>query len=281
MFDYLREKIKKDRPFLSLVNISNIKKMSVYGNPERKLFSYGLSVQIRGSKGQCYKLRVSPSIKVAKEYERIIRSVRHIFPKFYGRDRNYLLFELLDGRTLDEDEKPDVFFKIGKMCAEISKYKAGPNKKRELESYYCKLIRTLLQKKTISQKDYHKILDSYEYLVQKIEYDVVLVITDIKKANFMLDSHGKLYFIDEDGVDYNIKGFWFDRLDFNKEQYKAFFKGYDSVDSLCFFNKKYERLVAFISSVSMLDFLLTLGEETTEGFKCELSHFLEIAKKEG
>ncbi|MBW2046075.1 MAG: hypothetical protein JRI96_14530 [Deltaproteobacteria bacterium] len=279
MFNELKEKIKKDKPFLDLINIRSVKKMPSYGDLKRRFLSYGVNVRIRDSNGKFYKLKVSPSIRIAKKYERIINLVPHILPKFYGRDRNYLLSEFLDGRTLTKDESLDIFFEAGKMCGEISKYKAEPNKKKEFENINCKIIKSLLKKQVISSKDYQKILKSYEYLAQKIEYDVVLAPLDIKLSNFMLDSQNKLYFVDEDGIDYNINGVWLDYLKFDKKQNKAFLKGYHSVSPLRFFNnKEYLRLAIFISSLHMLDFFLRLGEETTEYFNYELRHLLKIAK---
>jgi len=254
----------------------DIEKLDVYGSFERKLSTYGLSLRIKDYQGKFYKLRVFPSTKMAEKQESIVQLVSKIFPKFYGRDRNYLLFEFLDARTISKDENPDIFLRIGEMCGEVNNIKADGNAKKDLEEHYYTVIESFLKKGIISSEDLRRILMVYKKLLCEIQYKVVLSIMDIQFANFMLDSQNKLYFVDEDGIDYNIQGYGFDTFSdkFDKKQIKYFFKGYNSVNSIKFYDKDYEKLVIFLHLVEKIQW----HSNVCIGYKYTLRHLLQFCR---
>jgi hypothetical protein len=276
MLDDCIRKVTKDKPFADRLDIVNIEKLASYRASEfnQRLLYYGISFRILGSDGKYYKLRMESSIEAAEEKERVIRSAQSVFPNYYARDRNYLLTEFLQGRILSEQEEPGTFFKIGEMCGEINKISAEFDKKRKLEQHYYELIDSFFKEKKISGEDHRRILKLYDGLLKKIHYEVVLGFTDFQRYNFIVTVHKKIYFVDEGGVNYNIKGygfnnvmngFYFFRLtpELNHNYIKSFFRGYNSANSTSFLNDEYLRLVAFLEEIDNAQYLLRLGRVRT------------------
>jgi len=287
MFDDLKEKIYKDKPFSDILNIVNIERLDDCKDSEfdLKLRYYGVPLQIQDSNGKFYKIRAKPSTGEAKKNERLIRLIPDILPKFYGRDRNYLLFDFLQGRTSAENENPDILFKIGKICGQVNRLKAKGNKKQELEESYCQKINYFFENGKISLRDCRRTLRIYKKLIMKIKYEVVLGFNDIRKSNFMIGLQDKLYFVDEDGIEYNIKGYSFDnimlRLYFphvpheSSEKYiKTFILGYNSVNSLNFLNEEYMRLLNFLFLIDNALYLLNMGK--INGLESQLRRLLRL-----
>lgn len=250
---YFKVTIIKDRPFSNLIKVTPIEDLISYR--DGILMKSIRAFKVQDFNKLFYKLRVYNSIDYAKQRETKIRLAPQFFLKFYGRYKNYLLLDFLQGTTLVNIKDPslDIFFKIGEMCGEINKLKI--NGKKEAELSFHKQIKYILRKKVISAEDYSIILRTYEKLTQKIEHDIVLEIFDITRNNFMIDSQNKVYFIDEDGIDYKVKGFGFVEpllRWFNKEQKKIFFEGYNAVNSTAFFNSDYEKFVYFLYYVEKI-----------------------------
>lgn len=247
MFNELKKRIKKDKPFINLIKIKAIEAIGKYFNC--KLSRLGEAATcIKDASGRLYKLRMVRTIEMAKRGERIVRLVPHILPKFYGRDRNYLLFEYLQGRMLTRNEKPEIIFQLGKMCGEANKFKADIAEKRKFVEYYYSVIKSFFKRKLINFKEYRNILKTYEFLLKKIKHEVVLGITDMWLPNFLLASQNRVFLVDELALDYNIQGYVFMLLSrlCSKEQEKLFFKGYASVNSIKFLSPTYKKLIIFI-----------------------------------
>ncbi len=289
MLNHLKERIKRDKPFSELldINIVDIAQLREYNNSEisGRLLFYGVSFRIRDSIGRLYKLRAYSSVETAVEQESIVQLIPHILPKFYGRDRNYLVFEFLRARPIIDNESPDIFYKIGKMYGEVNSLKAGDDKKQELKEIYYQKIDCFLEQGIVSRQNHQKILGIYRKLCRNITYKVVLGFNDLNKGNFMIDLENKLYFVDEDAIEYNIKGYGLDNMiyrfyfgsppiEFKDEYTKAFFLGYDSVNSSVFLNQGYQKLLTFLFMIdNVLYFFRT---ERTKDMHYELKRLLGL-----
>jgi hypothetical protein len=278
MLNELKEKIKKDKPFSGLLNIEDIVALSDYSDREidgRFLF-YGISLQIKDFDGKFYKLRTYSSIEAAIRKERLILLVPHSLPKFYGRDRNYLLFEFLQGRSLTVNERPDVFFKIGKMCGEVNNLQQEDEKKYELKESYCQKINCIFEQDIVPYQNYQEIISNYRKVLSEEKYEVTLGFNDIQRCNFMIGLDDKLYFTDEDALEYNIKGYGFHDVIFRfcpstsgfiKEYKRAFFLGYNSINSSIFLNQDYIKFASFLFQVDSALFCLRLGRRKDMEFE--------------
>ena len=109
----------KDKPFSNLINIIQIEEI-ISTTPHRVF-------KVQDSRGKFYKLKKYKSRKSAKERENTVQLVPQFFPKYYGRDKNYLLFDYVQGRNLIRNENLDIIYKIGKMSGEMNKYKFSNN----------------------------------------------------------------------------------------------------------------------------------------------------------
>lgn len=292
MLNKLIEKIEADRPFSPLLNIEDIVALVDYANLEidGRLLFYGVSFRIKDSIGKLYKLRVYASVEAAVRQEGVVLLVPHVLPAFLGRDRNYLLFEFLEGRLLADNEKPDTFFQIGKICGEVNNLRDTDNNGRELEKRYYQKIDCFFKKNIVSYGDHQKIISTYREFMRDIKYEVVLGFNDIQKCNFMISSDNKLYFIDEDAVEYNIKGYGFDNVierfyyscqnlvEFQEEYTEAFFSGYNSVNCANFLSKNYKQFSLFLYLIDNAIYFLRTGR--VQEMAIELKKLLKCNKIE-
>ena len=270
------KKIKKDKPFSDLINITHIEPLHThYGN-----IGCATSFKIQDSQGKFYKLRVEPKSSTAEEREQFIKAVSHFLPLCYGRDREYLLFEFLQGRELvTENESLDLFFKIGTMYGEINKLKYDGSKE-EMEDKMCRKIKFIFHKKIISAQDYKIVSAIYDELRRTIEYDIVLEVADFSRSNFMIVSPNKVYLVDDGALKYKMKGYGLipQRLPgTNKEQREALFNGYKSVNSLDFFKKDYKKLLTLLYSIDKIQFRSIAQRDYHEELKI-LYEFIGNAK---
>lgn len=270
--EFIIKKILKDNPFSNLMNIIQIEEL-ISTIPH-------MVFKVQDSRGKFYKLKKYELSEQIKKIESAIQLVPQFFPKFYGRDGNYLMFDFLQGRTLIENENLNIIYKMGRMCGEMNKYKFSNNyainsAKNDYDELSRKKIKFFLKEKIITSMDYQRILRIYEKLKQGIEYDIVLDIYDISPTNFMIDSENKLYCIDEKTLSYFIKGFSFIRpflYWFSKEQKKHFLNGYDSVNSSEFFHKDYERFVTLVYYVVKAFYKFKTGRD----YSSELKGLIEL-----
>jgi len=109
-----KEEILRQQPFRSVVRIINAESL------ESASAISGETFRVTGSDGIVYKLHYADSLFNAREIERNVNALPHLFPKFYGREERYLLFDWIDGRTLTkEDDDPQIYEKLGEFCADV------------------------------------------------------------------------------------------------------------------------------------------------------------------
>ncbi|MBW2046051.1 MAG: hypothetical protein JRI96_14410 [Deltaproteobacteria bacterium] len=116
-------------------------------------------------------------------------------------------------------------------------------------------------------------LNAEEFIREAIE--------SVFAQTYIIDSGGRLYFIDEDALGYNIKGFGFSRVSttFNYDQAKYFFKGYNSINDIGFFSQDYIKFDCLLYSIAMVEYILRFWEKCKNSLSFELKNLLRLIEE--
>lgn len=250
--------ILKDKPFG--MEIKEIKSLSGDGALS------GQSFVVINNEGVKFKLRACSDVEHAKRIETNVKLLPHAFPKFFGRDRNYVLFEWVDGELwYDALGKPipdSIFYQLGKIIGEaheLNDVKPG----KSADGFFSALLRDIKDSGKVSSEFIKAISDKYSKLRKGLKVDVVLEINDIHPRNFIISDldkpeRAKLYFVDEDGFGHKIKGLgmakplFIEKIVKKESQLKAFWNGYKEHHSNDYFDKDYQNFVTFVQLVRSL-----------------------------
>ena len=257
MSEKLIQKILNDKPFSSFLRIKEIKSLAGHGAISGESF---LVIDVKGNK---YKLRLCSTTRQAKRIERNVKILPHAFPKFFGREDNYVLFEWVDGELFyDVLSKPipdEVYYQVGKLVGEAHELNDIDTSK-SADLFFESMIKNIREGKQVDESLIDKIVKKYKELKDKLKIDIVLEINDIHPRNFIIKNRSnpnktKIYFVDEDGFGHKIKGlglakpFFIEELIKTKKQKDSFWKGYNEHHSSDYFDKDYQKFVTFVQIV--------------------------------
>lgn len=201
-----------------------------------------------------YKLRYCNGLLRAWRIEKNVKRFPQHFPKFYGREGRYLLFDWLPGDDLLklhrlgklEDEN---YTKLGRIYGEIH----SVNEEGDIgkaKSYYKKCAEGLLKNGLIDEHTEKLMMALYDKKAARTEHKVVLEVYDLNLANFIINpKDGKIIIIDEEGMDHKLKGLGMAKiftLYLNPAQKKAFLDGYREFHSDKYFTPELEDFMELI-----------------------------------
>ncbi len=257
MTEKLIQQILKDNPFSDFLKIKEIKSLAGHGAIS------GESYLVIDEHNKKYKLRLCSKTKQAKRIERNVKILPYAFPKFYGRENNYVLFEWVDGDLFyDVLSKPipnEVYYQMGKLVGEAHELN-DIDESKSADSFFDSMIRNICDGEQIDKSFIDKITRKYKELRHKLKIDIVLEINDIHPRNFIIKNRTnpkktKIYFVDEDGFGHKIKGlglakpFFIEGLIKTKKQKDSFWRGYNEHHSNDYFDKDYQTFVTFVQIV--------------------------------
>jgi hypothetical protein len=242
----------------------------------------GEAFQVLDSEGRRFKLRSCASVARATRIERNVKHMARGLPQFMGRDRNYLLFEWVEGQSLHELRSTSipipVFRELGRLAGaahaldEVAKWATA-------DRYFKSLIRTLKKTKRVPRDFLRRLKRHHKLLRGSREIPVVLEIGDFHPRNFMFDAVDdpeavRGWFVDEAGFTYRIKGLglakplFTEKLIKTPEQLDAFWQGYGEFHSNAYFDADYQAYVAFVQRVRTLASKAKRGREISERIAC-------------
>jgi len=216
----------------------------------------GESFCIVSKREKKYKLRCCRNLKRAKEIENNIRNFTWAVPKFYGRRGRFLLFAWVEGKILSESMPSKIYFELGKMIGRI--HASEKKVKFDVDSLFYLKFERLKDSKVFSKLELNKIRKLYSNLKSKINVKSVIELADFHEGNFIVNKNGKVFFVDEEGINKSIKGFGFSKplLEFgwmkDLKRRKAFWKGYNKYYDNSFFAGDYEKFIGLIYAVRII-----------------------------
>jgi hypothetical protein len=249
-----KELILRQQPFRSVLIIKEVEDL------EDQKAKSGESFKVTSNQGKAYKLRYCFKLTRAWELEKNVKKFPKAFPRFYGREGRYLLFDwLTDGKTFDELGRPpneDECYQIGKLMGEIHQLSETTDSKK-MFAHFHEYLDYIRLSKAVDERAITHLKQRLEELKEKLKVDVVLDYKDAQAKNIMLDvKHKRVYFIDEDGLNRTAKGTCLDpllkRLVKTPEQQRAFWKGYKEHHSNDYFDKDYAALCHILNRIFLI-----------------------------
>ena len=255
--DEIINQILHIKPFSQFLKIKEIKSLKGHGAIS------GESFLVVDESNNQFKLRVCSTEEQAKRIENNVKLLPHAFPKFYGREGLYVLFEWVEGELLynilSKPISAEICYQIGKLVGEAHQLN-DINHSKSADKFFYSLTKTLDENAGFDKVLLEKIIQKYKKLRDKITVDVVLEINDIHPRNFVIQNSSnpeniKIYFVDEDGFGHKIKGLgmakplFIEGLIKTKEQTEAFWKGYTEHHSKDYFDKDYQEFVTIVQLV--------------------------------
>jgi thiamine kinase-like enzyme len=232
------EKIFKDRPFHRILKIKEVK--SLVGLS-------GKTFQLVGEDGRAFKLRYCSKTGKAKDIERNVQLLPHAFPSFHGRDGHYVLFDWIDGILLPMNPNPDTYHQIGKLIGEAHALEDFKN--ADPHKYFAARMKELRKVNVLPGSVLYRAEKKYLELRSKVKVDIVLEFNDIHPGNILLDRKGRVFFVDEESLDYSIKGLGlakpilFEKWFADPRDKQAFWKGYTEFHPIDYFTADYQELI--------------------------------------
>jgi hypothetical protein len=226
--------------------------------------------------GRNYKLRCCDSEAAAEHIKDNIKKLPKYFPKFISQEGQFVLFDWIDGNILENHTIQDCYF-IGKMMGEAHELgliaeNINPH------SFFNSRIETL--RTVFSEEIIEKIMSKYAQLTEKLKLDVVLEFSDVHQRNFIKNKNGEIYYVDEEGFDYKIKGLGIAKPLFTQawiktqEEKDAFWKGYNEHHSSDYFDKDYEKFICFVQLLRTI----TVRVKSGGNYSREVSEILDMLK---
>jgi hypothetical protein len=241
----IQEKMRKIRiqePFIRTMRIKELLPLENTGAISGETF------HIIAKDGKEYKLRYCDSLVKAWRVERSVNKLPGLFPKFYGREGRYLMFEWLPGGTLTEDTPIKRYEELGILYGQIHELDEKGDFK-QARKQFDKIVAYLLEKGIIEARTRDKIISLYDQKSTKVKHAVVLEYTDLHLGNVMVNPRtNRLVLIDEEGLNHKVKGLGMMKAFlkwFTKEQHDAFMRGYGKAHDTSYFNQEYEDFIKF------------------------------------
>ena len=240
--------ILDDKPFADTIVIKDIQKLQ-----EEHAHS-GNAYWVIAADGKRYKLRACNNVDLAMRIERTIARVQHIFPKLYGRDRQYLLMEALEGyRRLTEEDLLKNLHAIGRIYGEVHQLQDAGN--HDHRTFYHARLFYLKTEGLIDDELYQKLREKFEHTIANIEYRISMDYNDLHAGNMMQGPKGDILFVDEEGLAYRVKGLGLAKLLKtlkHDDQYKEFMKGYTEVTDGAYLTPEYLEHIRLVEIVQAL-----------------------------
>ncbi|MBD3252614.1 hypothetical protein GF386_02695 [Candidatus Pacearchaeota archaeon] len=165
-------------------------------------------------------------------------SPRKILPRLLRRRGEYLLFEYLDGRDCNYDNR-NVAYEVGRISGEVTKIPCSVEK--DFDEIFGKALDYLLSNGLIDDEKASRIIEKY-WKLRPAEPETRIELSDVIPGNFRLSS-GRLYLVDVDSIGPRMKGRCFSKafLKWFKDRYsrERFKQGYDSVADPGFLTSDY------------------------------------------
>ena len=256
MDDATVREILAKKPFAHKLHIKEVHSLKGRGAVS------GESFKLIDTHNNAYKLRMCGSEHQAKKIEQNVKRLPHAFPKFYGREGTYLLFDWVKGElwydVLTEPLPLQLYYQLGKLVGEAHALE-DVDKEKTAEVYVTDTLKILeeqgFEKKLLSQAK-----KKLAHMQKKLRIDVVLDINDIHPRNFMITHRAhpekaRVFFVDEDGFGHKIKGlglakpFFIEGMINTREQQDAFWKGYHEHHSSDYFDKEYQAYVTLVQLI--------------------------------
>jgi hypothetical protein len=249
------EYIFESQPFTNILSIVKVKSLIGEGAIS------GDSFQVTSNNDRKFKLRLCSSIKQAKRIEKNVNLLPDSFPKFYGRRGKFVLFEWINGKSIYDLGKsipPNLSYLMGKLIGEAHSLNKISNKNPD--TFILGLVERIKKYEALNKTYLKKIMKCYDLLRKKVKLQRVLEFHDLNPRNFMYkgrkDSKNcKLYFVDEDGIGYKIKGIGLakplliEKIIKTEAQKKAFWKGYGEFSQSNYFNHDYQNFLILVQLV--------------------------------
>jgi hypothetical protein len=238
------EEIKRQQPFRSVLIIKSVEPLKARGAIS------GESFLVMSSEGKLYKLRYCSDENKAKEIEENIR-LNPIAPKFYGREHRFLLFDWIEGEI--PKPSPEIAYQVGKIMGEAHALEKIREDK-DADDFFNDLLIKVGKANVFEEKIINRIKETYLKFKEKLKVDVVLEFHDVHYKNFKIDKDGTLYYVDEDGFGYKLKGLGLVKPLLKKDAWlkdykKEFRKGYNEHHSDDYFDKDYQKFVLFVQLI--------------------------------
>ncbi|MFH1063894.1 MAG: hypothetical protein V1729_02335 [Candidatus Woesearchaeota archaeon] len=276
------DEILRQAPFRNVLRINDVKDIECLKND---VSISGEAFKIRSAEGKFYKLRHCRWLRDAWRIQGNVKKLKHIFPRFYGREGKYLLFEWLDAPDLKKlKEKGGLdeehFKELGRLCGEVHEFdEKGDSKK--VRQFFDWCINGLLKEGIIDKELHSRLTAIYEEKSKKFKKEVVLELYDLNLANLAVNPRtGKMVLIDEEGIKHKIKGFGMMNqfvTHFSKEQKEAFMEGYESVHSAAYLDDSYKDFLAFYTITRDV----WIKANTGRPYQKLLDRLIEYLKKNG
>ena len=210
------EAVLRERPF---ARIAALERLEPLGEGEGHS---GRAFLACAADGRRFKLRVCTSSRRAREIERCMRGLPHVFPQLLARDGRHLLIELLDGvQVSDRKQLRPHARRLGRLCAEIHRL-GEPRSPRDrlrarlaaarIRIQLARQLRALRRQGLVDADLERRIRKAWRAWRRRWGVPVSLELHDAHKANFMIDGQGRLRFVDEDGLHYTLRGIGLGKL---------------------------------------------------------------------
>ncbi len=226
----------------------------------------GETFRIISTENKAYKLRFCVSLLKARRIEKNVSRFSKAFPPFYGREGRFLLFDWIEGTAVTKLATPKVCYQIGKLLGEqhaLNEIDSTKNPDTSIK----RLVANLESTKIFNKEELAKLELKSRELREGLKLDLILEISDIHEGNVIIDKNGRVYFIDEEGVDHKIKGRGLAKPLLTKgwikspEQLEAFWRGYHEHHSSDYFDLRYQRLMAFLQLITTITVRVRTGAD--------------------
>ena len=226
--------------------------------------------------GRRFKLRVCADRWKARRTARRLRRLAHVFPRLQARRGRYLLLEFLEGERVDDRKelRPHAEL-LGRICAEIHRM-GEPRDARgrarlawealRLRAQFRRQLRALARAGVLDAELARGVHRARRVWLRRHGTPVGLDLHDTHKGNFMVDAHGALRYVDEEGLGYTVRGMGLAKLlakpgvrpysPKREDEWEAFRRGYAEVADASFLTRDYCDYVRLLELVRSLEFKL-------------------------
>ena len=246
------EEIKRQQPFRNVLIIRDAIALDTLRGHS------GQSFKVISNTGKPFKLRYCFTLRVARSIERNINIFPNAFPRFYGREGRYLLFDWINGTDLLTKEiSLSEAYQIGKLLGEINEGGEKVND-RKLRAFYQICFKEIREEKIFDNEIINKIEALFLDLMKRLDIDIILDIQDTHPKNFVVDNHSKkVFYVDEEGLTHGVKGtgintFLQHFLKNDSAKKEAFWKGYNEHHSNDYFDRDYRKLTIILQNIRMI-----------------------------
>ncbi len=225
--------------------------------------------------GQKYKLHRCKNTARARRIAMIVNLLQKVFPALIGRDRCYILFSFVNGRTLEKRRTIKECFEMGKLCSYVSAIQIKGN----FHFSFQRKLNDLASNKLLAPAEKKSLQQIYFQLKKQVKLCSVLELWDSGLPNFMV-SEGKIFFVDEGGAEISIRGScllsMIEKL--NSKQFKSFSQGYGGRKAMTFFTSEYELLLRLFYFVGIIFARMKRGDKRINKYLKPLKYFARKGK---